>query len=304
MRAEPSMSSSWIARCLRAVLLSALLGAPLAYAQKTFTTPEAAAETLVKAIRANDTKLMQSVLGQDWKRFIPTDDLSREDVAAFLAAWDKQHRIEPEGESGAVLTVGDAPGFVLPIPLVRTKAALWKFDVAAAADRLRTARIGRNELAAIQAVLAYYDAQREYAAQDRGGEGVREYARKLVASPGARDGLYWPSPLDLDQSPLGPLMAAQPPKGPGYWGYHYKILTAQGKDAPGGAYDYIIGGRMRAGFALVAWPVRYGDTGVMTFMINHAGIVYEKDLGPGTDAIARAMTRFNPDAGWGKAAAP
>ena len=288
----------------RAVLLACLLIAPLAFAQKSFMTPESAAEALIQAIRDNDTKTVQSVLGKAWKRFIPTDDLGKDDVAAFLAAYDKSHKIDNESDNTALLSVGEEPGFTLPIPIVRNKAGLWKFDVVSGTDRLRTARIGRNELAAIQAVLAYYDAQREYATQDHNSNGVREYARKLVSSPGKKDGLYWSSPLDVDESPLGPLIAQQPPKGPGYWGYHYKILTAQGKDAPGGAYDYVIGGRMRAGFALVAWPVRYGDTGVMTFMINHAGIVYQKDLGPSTDAIARAMTRFDPDDSWHKASPP
>ena len=302
------MQARWIAELVRTVLLACvlvgLLAAPMAYAQRSYATPESAAEALVKAIRDKDAKVMEAVLGKDWKHFIPTDDLSREDVQAFLAGWDKQHRIQQESDGTALLTVGEEPGFTLPIPIVKNKAALWQFDVVAGAERLRTARIGRNELAAIQAALAYYDAQRDYASQDRSGEGVRQYARKLVASPDARDGLYWPSPLDLDQSPLGPLITQQPPKGPGYWGYHYRILTAQGKNAPGGAHDYIIGGRMRAGFALVAWPVRYGDTGVMSFMVSHAGLVYEKDLGSKTDAIARAMTRFNPDATWHQASVP
>ncbi|HEU5295195.1 MAG TPA: DUF2950 domain-containing protein [Burkholderiaceae bacterium] len=290
----------FIAGLARAVLLAGLLAAPLAHAQKSFMTPDSAAEALVKAIRDNDTKALQTVLGQDWKSFIPTDDLSKDDVAAFLAAYDKAHKVYNEGDNTALLSVGDEPGFTLPLPIVKNKAGLWKFDVASGKDRLRTARIGRNELAAIQAVLAYYDAQREYAAQDHNDKGVREYSRKLVSSPGKKDGLYWSSPLDVDESPLGPLITQQKPKGPGYWGYNYKILTAQGKDAPGGAYDYVIGGRMRAGFALVAWPVRYGDTGVMTFMVSHAGVVYEKDLGPNTDATARAMTRFNPGESWNK----
>jgi len=296
--------SSPIVAFARIVLLALLLATPLAHAQKSFTTPESAADALVKALRDNDTKTLQSVLGKDWKRFIPTDDLSRDDVGAFLAAWDRAHKLTREGDATALISVGDEPGFTLPVPIVMNKAGLWKFDPVSGADRLRTARIGRNELAAMQAVLAYYDAQREYAAQDHNDNGVREYARKLVSSPGKKDGLYWSSPLDADESPLGPLLAQQPPKGPGYWGYHYKILTAQGKNAPGGAYDYVIGGRMRAGFALVAWPVRYGDTGIMTFMVNHAGIVYEKDLGPSTAAIARAMTRFDPDASWNKATVP
>lgn len=298
------MLPRWITALTRAVVVTALLASPPAHAQQSFETPQAAAETLVKALREQDHRLTQTVLGKDWKRFVPTDGLSRDDITAFLAAWDQSHRIEREDDDTALLNVGDPPGFSLPIPIARDKQGRWRFDVVAGTERLRTARIGRNELAAVQAVLAYYDAQREYSAKDRSGEGVREYARKLVSTPGTRDGLYWPSPLDVDESPLGPLIAEQPPKGPGYWGYHYKILTQQGPAAPGGAYDYVIGGRMRAGFALVAWPVRYGDTGVMSFMINHAGIVYEKDLGPNTDALARAMTRFDPDPSWRKTALP
>jgi hypothetical protein len=294
----------FFALVVRTLVLACALLPALAHAQKHYLTPEAAAEALIKAVRANDTKALQSVLGKDWKRFVPTDDISRDDIDAFFAEWDKGHKIKNEGDDTALLTVGADPGFTLEIPIVRNKAGLWKFDVVAGADRLRTARIGRNELAAMQAVLAYYDAQRDYATEDRTGKNVREYARKLVSSPGKKDGLYWHAPLDAAQSPLGPLMAQQKPKGPGYWGYHYKILTGQGKDAPGGAYDYVIGGRMRAGFALVAWPVRYGDTGIMTFMVSHAGTVYEKDLGPSTGAVAQAMTRFNPDASWTKSSVP
>jgi hypothetical protein len=197
------MLPPWIARLARTLLLACLLGSSLAHAQKGFASPESAAEALIVAMRGNDSRQLEVVLGKEWKRFVPTDDLGRDDIAAFLAGWDKQHRIERESDSTALLTVGEAPGFTLPIPITRNKQAQWSFDVVAGTERLRTARIGRNELAAMQAVLAYYDAQREYASKDRSGEGVREYARKLVSSPGARDGLYWPSPLDVDESPLG-----------------------------------------------------------------------------------------------------
>ncbi|HET9206625.1 MAG TPA: DUF2950 family protein, partial [Burkholderiaceae bacterium] len=186
-----------LAPLLRTLLLLALAcTAPLALAQKLYLTPEAAADALIKAIQANDTPALQTVLGQNWKRFIPTDELSRDDVDAFLAAWAKGHQIVNESDTTALLAVGTEPAFTLPIPIVKNKAALWKFDPAAGTERLRVARIGRNELAAMQAVLAYYDAQREYATADRSGKGVREYARKLVSSPGKRDGLFWPARLD------------------------------------------------------------------------------------------------------------
>ncbi|HEX6018624.1 MAG TPA: DUF2950 domain-containing protein [Burkholderiaceae bacterium] len=289
-----------IAVVLRVVALACALVSPLAHAQQIYPTPEAAADAFTDALRKVDRTALTKVLGANYKQVIRTEGVERADIVAYLAAWDKQHKLDTEGDK-AVLTVGDQ-GWTLPIPIVKRKTG-WQFDVVAGADEMRTRRIGRNELATIQAILAYYDAQREYAAVAR-SNGIHEYAQKLVSTKGKKDGLYWDSPLGIDESPLGPLLARQPKSGAGYYGYHYKILTKQGKDAPGGAYDYIIGKRMRAGFAAVAWPVRYGDTGVMTFMVSHAGIVFEKDLGPGTDAIARAMTAFNPDPSWQKAPLP
>jgi Protein of unknown function (DUF2950) len=289
-----------IAGLLRALLLVCMLASPLAAtAQKVFASPEAAADAFTDALRKFDVKALGVVLGANYRQFVPAQD--RVDIEAYLAAWDKQHKVNVEGDKAA-LAVGEQ-GWTLPVPIVKRKAG-WQFDVVAGADEMRTRRIGRNELATIQSILAYYDAQREYATVDHNGDGIREYARKFVSTKGKKDGLYWESSLGLDESPLGPLLAQQKPKGPGYYGYHYKILTKQGKDAPGGAYDYIIGKRMRSGFAAVAWPVRYGDTGVMTFMVSHAGIVVEKDLGTSTDAIARAMTTFNPDSSWRKTPLP
>jgi hypothetical protein len=296
------MTLSFLSPLRAAVLSACLLAAPLAIAQQSYSSAQAASEAFVDALRRNDHNAMRTVLGADWKRFIPTGGVERKQVDAFLAAWDKGHHSYTEEAGSAMLSVGQ-PGWTLPIPIVKGKSG-WKFDVRAGADLIRTARIGRNELAAMQATLAYFDAQREYATQDRTGGGVREYAQKFFSSKGKKDGLYWESALGLDQSPLGPLFAADRPKGPGYFGYRYKILKAQGKDAPGGAYDYMIGKRMRSGFALIAWPVTYGETGVTSFMVSHAGTVYEKDLGPTTDAVARAMTRFNPDSTWAKSDVP
>ena len=292
-----------IARLLYALLLllGALAAVP-AHAQQAFASAEAAADAFTGALRKVDRAALAKVLGANYKQFIKTDGVERADIEAYLAAWDKQHKINTEGDK-AVVAVGDQ-GWTLPIPIVKRKAG-WQFDVAAGNDEMRTRRIGRNELTTMQAILAYYDAQREYSAVDHNADGIYEYARKMVSTKGKKDGLYWDSPLGIDQSPLGPLLAKEQPKsGAGYYGYHYKILTGQGKDAPGGAYDYIIGKRMRSGFAAVAWPVRYGDTGVMTFMVSHAGIVYEKDLGPDSAAVAGAMTRFNPDASWKKSQVP
>ena len=291
-----------IAGLLRALLLVGALASPLAHAQQAFASPEAAADAFTNALRKVDRAALAKVLGANYKQFIKTDGVERADIEAYLAAWDKQHKLNTEGDK-ALIAAGDQ-GWTLPIPIVKRKAG-WQFDVAAGADEMRTRRIGRNELTTIRAILAYYDAQREYSAVDHNGDGVYEYARKMVSTKGKKDGLYWESSLGLDESPLGPLLAKQQPKsGAGYYGYHYKILTGQGKDAPGGAYDYIIGNRMRSGFAAVAWPARYGDTGVMTFMVSHAGIVYEKDLGPNSGAVASAMTRFNPDASWKKSQVP
>ncbi len=170
---------------------------------------------------------------------------------------------------------------------------------------MKTRRIGRNELAVMQAALAYFDAQKDYASVDRIGDGVLQYAQKFWSSPGKHDGLYWPVNADEEESPLGPLFAESDKKpGEGYQGYHFKILTAQGKDAPDGAYSYLIKDRMVSGFALIAWPMKYGDSGVMSFMVNHDGQLYEKDLGKQSDAIANKTTAFNPDASWRKVSPP
>ncbi len=299
----PAMLTNPIRLVTRAAALAlalALVSAP-AFAQQAYPTPEAAAEVLTDAIARSDADALRTVLGADWKRFVPTVDVDQDDVYAYLAAWAKSHKIVPEGADKAMLAVGDR-GWTLPIPIVKG-AAGWKFDTRAGADEMRTRRIGRNELATMQAALAYFDAQKEYAQQPRTGDGVLQYAQKFVSSPGKRDGLYWPDPSGKDESPLGPIYGGQKP-GEGYHGYYYRILKAQGKDAPGGAYDYLIKGRMVSGFALVAWPIRYGDTGVMTFIVSHDGVVYEKDLGSTTDAAARATARFNPDSSWTRVSVP
>ena len=293
---------AWTARVLGLLALACALASPLAWAQKAYPSAEDAANAFTDALRKADRQALATVLGSNYKQFVSTDGIDRSDIENYLSAWDKQHKIYNEGDNKAVVSVGDG-GWTLPIPLAKHTAG-WQFDVAAGADEMRTRRIGRNELATMQAILAYYDAQREYSAVDHDHDGIHEYAQKLVSTKGRHDGLYWDASAGGEESPLGPLLAQQKPNGQGYHGYRYKILTAQGPDAPGGAYNYIIGKRMRAGFAAIAWPVRYGDTGVMSFMVSHAGVVYEKDLGPDTATIAQRMTRFNPDSTWKKSPVP
>jgi hypothetical protein len=190
---------------------------------------------------------------------------------------------------------------------VRNKNGTWSFDIAAGREEIFYRRIGRNEIDTIQTCLAYVDAQNEFAAKDRDGKGAGAYAQRVISRPGAKNGLYWPSEQGSEESPLGELFAAASQQGyrPGtgrgaYHGYYYKILTRQGAAAEGGAADYLVKGRMIGGFALVAWPATYGNSGVMTFIVNHSGTIFEKDLGPNTPKLAKRIVSFNPDKTWKK----
>lgn len=286
-----------LARTGAAAFVLAFLPWAAACAQQAYPTPEAAGQAFFQAIADSDQAALRKVLGENWHSFVPTVDVDREDIYAFLAAYAKQHRMLPDGPDRMLLSAGDS-GWTLPVPIVRG-AGGWHFDLRQGADQMRTRRIGRNELDAMRAVLAYFDAQQEYARMGRDGSGVLDYARKFASTPGRHDGLYWPTAAGEAESPLGPIYASGRP-GEGYHGYRFKILEGQGPHAPGGAYDYVIGQRMRGGFALIAWPLVYGETGVMSFMVSHDGVLYQKNLGPGTDAAARAMTRFDPGQGWTK----
>lgn len=292
--------SSGFTGALVVTLILLGIATPDARAQKAFRTPEDAALALIDAISVHDSEALRKVLGSDWKDFIPTEGIDQEDLDAFLTAAAKKRSIVPTGDRRAELAVGDS-GWTLPIPLVQ-RGNRWRFDPKAGGEEMRTRRIGRNELAVMQTALAYCDAQREYAERDRNGDGVVEYAQRVRSTAGQHDGLFWPEDGG-GQSPLGPLFGRDVP-GTDYHGYLFRILTAQGPNAPGGPYDYLIKGRLSGGFALIAWPLRYGDTGVMTFIVNHDGQVYQKDLGDRTDAAARAITRFDPDSTWTKAEVP
>lgn len=279
-------------------------------AQKTFATADEAAKALADAVRAGDTKALLAVMGPKSKAWLFTGDTvsDKAEWTAFLACYDKKNAVVKEGDAKANLVCGDDWPFPAPIVM---KGGKWAFDADAGREEVTNRRVGRNELDTIQTLLAVADAQREYATMDADGNRLPDYATRIISSPGKKDGLYWPVKEGEPKSPLGPLVAQAAAEGYGarlksgkpgaYNGYHYRLLTGQGKDAPGGAHDYLVKGRMMGGFGVIAWPASYGNSGVKTFIVNHDGVVYEKDLGAGTAAAAAKITKFNPDKSWAKA---
>jgi hypothetical protein len=280
----------------------------LAASQKTFATPEAAVDALIAANRGNHITKLLAILGPDGAKLIHSGDpvADRRGRRLFVAAYNEEHKLERDGDHKVTLIVGK-DGWPLPIPLVREHAR-WRFDTEAGADEILNRRIGRNELSVIEVCRAYVEAQREYAAKKLGPGGAAEYAQRFISKIGERDGLYWPVKAGEEKSPLGPLIARARAAGyrPGtphprprpYNGYYFHILTQQGPNAPGGAKDYVVDGRMTGGFALIAYPATHGDSGIMTFIVNQDGIVYQKNLGPDTPRIAAAITQYDPDGSW------
>lgn len=282
-------------RACATLALVAVLGAgPAAFAQVPFANPQSAANTLIEAIATHDGDAVSRLLGSDWKRFVPVGQIDSDDVTTFLYKSSQARSVKVDG-GRALLTVGTDP-FTLPLPIVQGADGQWRFDTAGGREMMAAKRIGANERAAIQASLAFVDAQREYALADRDGDGVLEYAQRLISSDGKRDGLIWSQTLG-DDSPLGEGFLPKKP-GDGYHGYHFRILTAQGPAAKGGARSFLIGRNMTAGFALIAWPVKYGETGVMSFIVSSDGVVAERDLGQNTAKAAAAIKAFDPGAGW------
>jgi Protein of unknown function (DUF2950) len=277
-----------------------------AVAQQSFKTPDAAADALANAARAKDRAALLAVLGKDGAEIASSGDpVADADIRQkFVDAYDAKHGIK-DGDAKATLIIGNED-FPVPIPLVR-QADGWQFDTAAGRQEVLARRIGRNELAAIQSCLAYVDAQNEYADKDRTGAGTGVYAQRIVSEPGKKNGLYWPSSASGDESPLGELVAEATQQGyrvgegrAPFNGYYFKVLTRQGPDAHGGALDYVVNGKMIGGYGLVAYPAEYRNSGVMTFLVNHEGVVFQKDLGPRTAELAERMTSFNPDSSWAK----
>ena len=274
--------------------------------QKVFKTPEAAVENLLAALKSNNTEALLDLFGHQYKEVIDGADkvAARENRKKAHQAAQQMYALRSEGPDKRILVIGNEV-WPVPIPIVRDETG-WYFDTEAGIDEILYRRLGENELAAIDACLAYVEAQREYAIQDRDGDGVRQAALRLASLPGKQDGLYWeaapgsdepPSPLQSFVAKAQNYLDGRKPGDP-FKGYYFKILTRQGKDAPGGVYSYIVNGRLLTGFALVAYPADYQNSGIMTFIINHYGMVYEKDLGEDTLSIARRMQEYNPDDSW------
>jgi hypothetical protein len=295
-----------------AVFVAAFAGCSVAAApkQKVFATGEEGVNAFVKALREGNKDELLAIFGSDANELISSGDdvADRQRRLMFVKAYDEQHKLDVEGDK-LVLIVGknDWP---FPIPLVKQEGQ-WIFDTAAGKEEILNRRIGRNELNTIQVMLTIVDAEREYAMKDRDGDGLLEYAQKFKSDPGKKNGLYWEAKEGEEPSPLGLLVAAarqegyfekeSPAKPPPYHGYFYRILTAQGANAAGGAFDYIVNGKMIGGFAVVAYPAEYGNSGIMTFIVNHDSVVYQKDLGENTEQEAQVMKLFDPDKTWAKA---
>jgi hypothetical protein len=293
--------------CAFALLAAAPLAIAAGVSQKSFDSPEAAVSALVEAVKSGDAWSIRAVLGPRSGKLVnsgdPVQDQQNRDK--FISAYNTASEIELQGDAKAVLVVGKN-NWPMPIPLVKSDGS-WRFDAKQGEQEILDRRIGRNELAAVQVCLAIVDAERDYSAQDPEGVGIPRYAARLASTPGKRDGLYWEPTAGEPESPLGPLLAAAASEGYSsfstlapYHGYYYRILTKQGKNAPGGAYNYLVKGEMLGGFGLVAYPARYRASGVMSFIVNQDGVVYEKDLGKNTASIAAKMTTFDPDSSWEK----
>ena len=286
-----------------AILILAM--ASMANAQKSFESADAASSALVTAVRSGDKKAIVEVLGREASDIVSSGDpvADTATLQRFIVTYDAKHQLTMEGDSKAIMVIGQED-FPFPIPLVRADGA-WRFDTTAGRQEILYRRIGRNELDAIQTCLAYVDAQNEYADEDRTGAGKGFYAQRVVSNSGKKDGLYWPDAQGKDPSPLGEFVAKATVEGyraggerSPFHGYYYKILTKQGSAAPGGELEYVVKGKMIGGFALVAYPAEYKNSGVMTFIVSHTGTVYQKNLGPRSAKLAERMTTFNPDRTW------
>ncbi len=300
------------AAVLSALLLALLFFPPLASAQEAaaqqvFPSPDAAVTALVAASKAADMKTLSSILGPDADQVLSSGDPVADNNARndFVNRYEEMHRLAYDDQARVILYVG-AENWPVPIPLVKKNGG-WVFDTAAGKEELLDRRVGRNELFTIKVLEDLADAQAEYASEARDGDGTGQFAQKLLSDTGKRNGLYWETSEGQPESPIGPLVASATAQGykkdsggnpiP-FHGYYYEVLTRQGRNAPGGAKNYLVNGKMTAGFAFLAYPAEYRASGVMTFMINQDGIIVQKDLGSDTAKLASAIAEYNPDKTW------
>jgi Protein of unknown function (DUF2950) len=308
MRGRHSATTVTLTALTCATLMTLVACTRTAPAARTFATPEDAVRALIEAVKAGAQETVVAIFGPDGKELADSSDpaTARRNRDVFTAAAAEAWQLVDQGNERKVLVIGNE-GWPFPVPLIKV-AGGWRFDTAAGKEEVLDRRIGRNELAVIRICRTYVAAQQLYAERGHDGQPAGLYARTFRSDPGRENGLFWPAGRGQRRSPLGDLVATAAaegrpigkdgPQSSPFHGYYFKILTAQGPSAAGGAKDFVSDGRMSGGFALVAWPAQYDSTGVMTFVVNRDGIVREKDLGAGSDAAARAMTLYDPDASW------
>jgi len=296
------------------IFLAAAIFLPLAVCQKSdepsyrvFASPDLAGEALQAAAKSGDEKRLLAIFGPDAKELLSSGDAVQDKAAVegFVARYGVMHRWRKMPDESETLVVG-ADNFPFPIPLKKSAGGQWFFDTVAGEDEILSRRIGRDELAIIDVCRAVADAQAVYFAHPHDGQAAKQYAMKFISDPGKQNGLYWKSPEGQPRSPLGPLAASaavqgysvKPNSHAPFHGYYFHMLEGQGSHAPGGAKNYVVDGKMTGGFAFVAYPAKYGNSGVMTFMISQDGLLFQKNLGKTTAETAAAMTEFDPDASW------
>jgi hypothetical protein len=292
------------------LLVSAVLGFAQANGEKTFASPGDAVLGLYNAAKSNDTQALNAIFGSNAQKILNTGDAvaDKNGLANFVRRYDQMHRVVIEPDGTVTLYVG-ADNWPTPIPIVKNSGGQWYFDTETGMQEILYRRVGTNENDAIETLNTLVEAQQEYASQPRDGNKTKEYALKFISTTGKQDGLYWKTDESQPASPIGPLIAdansqgyeTQQGKVTPFHGYCFRMLTKQGAAAKGGARDYVVGGQLTKGFAFVAYPAEYRNSGVMSFMVNQDGVVYEKDLGSDTDKLGAAMTEYNPDGTWSRA---
>jgi hypothetical protein len=286
---------------------SAQISGERGHGQPLYSTDEDALNAMITAVKAQDHDQVHLILGPAWKELVSGDKVEDGNAfSEFAHRADERTRLQKQDDATSIIYVGN-DDWPFPIPIAKTPDGKWFFDTEAGKTEILARRIGENELDTIQVCREYVEAQREYSSKDHDGSGVQKFAQRILSTPGNMDGLYWSATPGQEQSPFGRFFAVAATQGyeqtaghphEPYHGYHFRVLKQQGSAAPGGEQDYVINGNMTAGFALVAFPVDYESSGIMTFVVNQQGNVYQKDLGPQTTDQARQMTEYDPDSSW------